>query len=313
MKHFVLLTLILTGPFANANYEGSIASEVWDVVTDSAYTTLPQEKVNMARLTRWGVNALSESANRTIDDKSDILPYFEKLVHPNGICLLGTWKISEENPYSGLYRKGTKAVIISRASVALSDTERGEYRGFGLTGKIYPTSNFMHTKKLKTANFFTIDDLGGTKEPKFMGAKLTNEPKVSVRLGSVFIADVAAFVAGVFVVTDKNPGIRQLYQISEMNEEVEDVHTPKWMRLSGAEGFDFSEAVDFRDEIIENINEKGKIVFNIEVAGEAKNTSFFQKQKFFPVGTITYTQAFAGENCDHRLHFNHPKFKSDIK
>lgn len=54
-------------------------------------------------------------------------------------------------------------MIISRASVALTETEKGHYRGFGLAGKIFPTSNAKDKKAYKTANFFTIDDLSGSK------------------------------------------------------------------------------------------------------------------------------------------------------
>ena len=31
------------------------------------------------------------------------MPYFQKLGHPNGVALTGTWNITEKSPYSGYF------------------------------------------------------------------------------------------------------------------------------------------------------------------------------------------------------------------
>ncbi len=308
----MILGLLITSVSMNtlANYEGSHASDVWSLIKANPYEELSTTKVNMKRLTKWGKNKLAASANRTLDNKSDVLDYFEKLVHPNGACLLGKWEINKKNPYSGYFKNGSKGIIISRSSVALSGTKRGKYRGFGLTGKIYPTVDLDHAEKLKTANFFTVDDLGGTKAPKYMGVKMTNEPKVSFHFSSIFMARMAAFVSSIFKKADVNPSIRQLWQISELGETSE-VITPMWMRLSARSEYAKSKALDFRDEIRENLEMFGEVVFDIEVSGFAAKDSS-QAKKWNMIGSITYSDFSASKNCDHRLHFNHPKFKNNL-
>ena len=49
---------------------------------------LPHDKVNLHRMVTWyGKSRLKNAAERTLSDQSDILPDFDKLVHPNGVCL----------------------------------------------------------------------------------------------------------------------------------------------------------------------------------------------------------------------------------
>lgn len=267
----------------------------------------------MSRLTRWGKSKLAQSASRTINDRNDILPRFEKLVHASGVCLLGTWEITSKTQYTGYFKTGAKGIIIARASSALSNTEAGEKRSLGLAGKIYPTTDFYHNDKLPTANFFTIDDLGGTKINQFSKTALTNEPEVSIGLSSVFLIRMAAFVAKVFNKADENPNIRQLWQISSLSELNEaEVKTPMWMRLRADESSKKLWALDFRDEFTKNIEENGVMIFNIEVAGDLEK-AWNQPQNFKQIGQIKFTKDMASENCDHRLHFNHPKFRTDIR
>jgi len=307
-----LILLFLLSNTVMANYTGSHVSDVWSTVEEKSYSELPTVKVNMKRLTKWGKSKLEQSANRTISNRSDILPYFEKLVHPNGTCLLGEWNIDKENIYSGFFKNGSKGLIVSRASVALSDTKRGSRRSFGLAGKIYPTMDFNHHENLETANFFTMDDLGGTKVKRFSLTKLTNEPELSVSLGAIFLIRMARFVSKVFTDADSNPGLRQLWQISGLGLAKNEVQlTPMWMRLSAVNGAEYSSSKDFRNELATNISRNGNMTFNIEVAGTMKKGSD-QSKKFKKIGTIKYTEISASVGCDHRLHFNHPKLRSDL-
>lgn len=309
----ILILISTTHAAIKAEYEGSRVEDVWTLIEENPYQNLPKEQINMKRLTKWGKNKLAQSASRTISDKSDILPYFEKLVHASGVCLLGTWEITEETLYSGYFKKGANAIIIGRASSALTHTEAGEKRSLGLAGKIFPTRDFYHAENLRTANFFTIDDLGGTKVNQFSKTALTNEPEVSLSLSSVFLIRMAAFVAKVFNKADENPNIRQLWQISSLGEKSESsVRTPMWMRLRAAPESKKLWALDFRDEFTKNIEENGVMTFNIEVAGDLEK-AWDQPQNFKQIGQIKFTKDMASENCDHRLHFNHPKFRTDIR
>ncbi len=311
MKIIMLIILISTSAYAD--FQGSQISKVWEVIENSPYDQLPQVKVNMKRLKKWGASKLKEASNRTIKNEEDLLPYFEKLVHPNGICLIGKWNITQDSEYSGYFKNKTTGLIISRASAALSETKSGKRRSFGMAGKIYPTDDFYHSENLKPANFFTIDDLAGTKIEKYSMTKLTNQPKLTFNFGMIWIIKMASFISSTFKKADSNPGLRQLWQISSLGEDNSSlINTPMWLRLSANKDSQFSDASDFRDEIKNNIESIGEMVFNIEVAGQMSKGKN-QAQNFKKIGTVTYTKAVASKGCDHRLHFNHPKIRSDIK
>lgn len=305
MKKVIILIGLVSysiSPFAN-NYQGSSAEEVWGEVNSSPYLTLPKHKISYISLLKGFKSKIKQSANRTLNNKLDILPYFDKLAHPNGVCLKGTWNIVEENPYSGLFKQGSKAIIISRSSVALSRTTVGSNRGFGLAGKIFPTLD--ETKKVQTANFFLVDDLGGTKAPNYTGVEMTNEPKVSKTLAVISHLAYSIKLAITFGKADSNPGIRQLYQISEMNEDKE-VITPKWMMVKARQGQNINER-DFRDEL--NMDNRAKnLFFDIYTT----STGNKNKKNWKKLGYIEFTESIASESCDHRLHFNHPKWKNNL-
>ncbi len=305
MKKVILIlaaTAISTNSFSS-NYEGSTAQDIWSQVTSTPYLSLPKNKISYRSLFKGFKSKIKQSANRTLSNKSDILPYFDKLAHPNGICLKGTWNITEDNPYTGYFKKDSEAIIIARSSVALSRTTVGSNRGFGLAGKIFPTLD--ENQRVKTANFFLIDDLGGTKAPHYTGVEMTNEPEVSKTLAVIKNIAYSIKLALTFGKADSNPGIRQLYQISEISE-TDNTVTPKWMMIKARKGQDVNER-DFRDEL--NIeNRASNILFDIY----ATSTEVNKKKQWKNLGYIEFTESTVSESCDHRLHFNHPKWKSNL-
>lgn len=288
-------------------YEGSRFGEVWDVVAAEPYDTLPKERVALSRFFDWGRNRLLESARRTVSDQSDVIPRFDKLLHPNGICLAGTWNITEPSEYTGYFEEGKSGLIVARASVALTETTRGHYRGFGLAGKIWPTLEENPVEPMKTANFFVIDDLAGTRRDHFLDAPLTNQPDISVRPSGIFLAPIVPPVLSALSRADKNPTIRQVYPIAELGlAEGEASRTPHWMKIEGAPG-DRIDAHDFRDELHVDQYEHG-IYFDIFVAekGFALTPHGADWQR---IGFIEFTRSVAADGCDHRLHFAHPTWR----
>ncbi|WP_372652427.1 hypothetical protein [Halobacteriovorax sp.] len=301
---FILITTALSLNSFSKDYKGSKASEVWEEVTSTPYLSLPTKKISYLSLFKGLKSKIKLAANRTLSNKSDLLPYFDKLAHPNGVCLKGTWNITEENPYTGLYKKGTKAIIITRSSVALSKTTVGKNRGFGMAGKIFPTLDEEQT--VKTANFFLVDDLGGTKAPHYTGVEMTNEPVVSKNLTVIRNLAYSLKLALTFGKADSNPGIRQLYQISETNT-LKDAITPKWMMVKARSGQNINEN-DFRDEL--NIdNRASNLFFDIYVTSKEVR----EKKQWQKLGYIEFSESIASDSCDHRLHFNHPKWKTNLK
>src|SRR5688572_19611041 len=139
----------------STSYQGSTFKEVRDQVFSDPYKVLPQDRVTLRSFYRGFTNVLFKASLRTLDDPTDIVPYFQKLVHPNGVALAGTWNITEKSPYSGYFSQGSKALIMVRCSTALSETKRGKDRAFGFAGKLFPTTDPL--KRVKTADFFAID------------------------------------------------------------------------------------------------------------------------------------------------------------
>lgn len=280
--------------------------DIWNQVTSDPLTTLPQDKVSFFKLFSWGKDIILEDSIRTLNDHSDILEPFDKLAHPNGICLKGVWEIHSENRYSGYFKKGSKALVIARASSALSNTRSGDLRAFGLAGKLFPTMDPNKLNQEYTANFFLIDDLGGTKAEHYTDVNLTNEPDVTMTSAVVKNLLYALKVASAFGKADANPKIRQLYEISYLGEKDKaNIITPKWMKVE-AQKDQTVDAEDFRDEL--HIEKGKKLIFDISVTSK----SIDGKKDWQSIGTIIFDNSVVSTSCDHRLHFHHPKWRVNL-
>ncbi len=281
--------------------------DVWYQIISNPYTTLPQYTVSYGKLFTWKKNIILEDSKRTLEEHADILAPFDKLAHPNGICMKGIWNIHTENPYSGYFKRDSKALIIVRASSAMSNTHRGEIRSFGFAGKLFPSLNPQKINTANTANFFLIDDLGGTDALHYTDVTLSNEPSVTTTSALLKNLLYGLKLASAFAESDENPGIRQLYEISELGEKKSThIITPKWMKVETKAGQTVDED-DFRNEL--RITPNNKLVFIISVANKKDN----QGQKVWQsIGTMTLDASVVSTSCDHRLHFHHPKWRSDL-
>ena len=275
---------------------------VWNVVASDPYEKLPQNEVSFYKLFNWSTNIILSDAKRTLEERADILEPFEKLAHPNGVCLQGVWEIENKNPYSGYFKKGSQALIIARASSAMSNTKKGEVRAFGFAGKLFPSTDPLQIHQEPMANFFLIDDLGGTMAEHYTDVQMTNEPAVTSNNEVLKHLLYALKVAKAFADADQNSGIRQLYEISELGESGKSI-TPKWMQLTAQDGQTVN-ADDFRDEL--KLGNGKKLVFNIALANKEVNG----QKAWEKIGTISFGHSVSSYSCDHRLHFHHPKFKT---
>jgi hypothetical protein len=298
---------------ADEGYVGSLFSETWQTVQESPYETLPQTKVTFGSFFADGVNLLKKSSERTLNTQNDTIPYFRKLLHPNGICLAGTWNITEPTPYTGYFRQGSQGLIILRASAALSQIHRGEKRSFGIAGKIYPTNDPNHEQPLKTANFFVIDNLAGTYTQNFLDSPMTNDiTSIAFGFENLGQTGILGAAATAFAAAEKKLNnlltVRQLYQISELGEENPAAAvTPLWIKIVGSPG-PRNLHQDFRDDLRLAAN-NGTVFFDIYVSSEG--ILGFDKL-WTKIGYIAADQEAASEGCDHRLHFQHPKWRSDL-
>jgi hypothetical protein len=291
-------------PYENRGEYMSSFEKVWEQVKSDAYEKLPQLEVSYFKLS--GEKGIEHSAMRTLNEDADLLEPFEKLAHPNGICFKGVWKIDTQNPYGGYFKKGSEALIIARASTAMSNTQRGSTRAFGFAGKLFPTMNPNVVNSEPSANFFLIEDLGGTDAEHFMDVSLTNEPSVSITLEALSNVAYGIKVANAFGEADKNPSIRQLYEISNLGESKSaKIITPKWLKIEAADKKRV-DAEDFREEL--RIESPELLVFNISVASRVEN----KQKEWLKVGSITFDASVTSASCDRRLHFHHPKWRDDL-
>ena len=292
MKKALNITILTTSLLVGANF-----NYTWKNVKSKPYLTLPQYEVSYSKLFTNGVNNIINDANRTLNSYEDILPIFEKLAHPNGICFKGVWHITKENKFSGYFKQNTLAPIIIRISSAMSNTKSGETRSFGLAGKLFSTTN----PKAKSANFFLIDDLGGSDAKFFSDTTLTNEPKISFSLSVLNNLFYALEVTKVFSKVDTNPTIRQLYEISYLDETSPHIVTPRYLKLILTTPTKH-DTQDFREEL--SLTSKEKLIFKIMVSND--------KKEWQHLGDIILDSSICSLGCDKQLHFHHPKFKKDL-
>jgi hypothetical protein len=274
-------------------------------------------------------HAFRKAAERTVDSSADLRwgpdrKGYRRLLHPNGICLTGMWKITEDTGYSGYFRKGSQALAIGRYSTCCNETRRGPARSLSLVGKLFPTADPEHADRLRPASFITQQDLGGDYTDYINDAELRNAPDTTAWRRGAGVA-VLAVTGAVFNLVDKRPSIRQLYEIAELGKpKDEPTRAPTFMRLLVApeQPRIAGESLDFRDEIMEQIYDRGdpapkrRLTFHIEVTdeGETRGLPIAERRTFRnwrPIGSLTFNEAVASYNGDFVIHFHHPTWRND--
>jgi hypothetical protein len=295
---------------------------------------LPDEVVNIRSvfggLLKRQINKRFENATaRSVDSGADLRwgpdgKGFKRFLHPNGICLIGRWQITEDTPYSGYFRRGSTALIVARYSSGADGNKRGQIRSLALVGKLFPTTDPNHTEPLRTANFITQEDIGGARTHSINDALLRNAPDVTVfrrGLGGTLLVRIAS----VFRRVDFEPTIRQLYQVAELGKPAgEPTRAPAFMQLRLAPGQPVipGEQLDYRDEIMAHMFNPGDplpkrtLTFTINTtdAGTTRGTPFRVRRTFEnwrQIGTIVFDNAVISHNGDAVIHFTHPTWRTD--
>jgi hypothetical protein len=207
---------------------------IWGGANEPA---LPVYEVTLfSVLPHGGSNPFLDAARRTVDSRADLrwgpdCKGVRRLLHPNGVCLTGRWEITEETGYSGYFTRGSKGLVIGRYSTCCTETRRGHTRSLSLVGKVYPTVDPDHLDPLRPASFITQQDLGGEKTEHINDAELRNAPDTRAwRRGADL--PVLLTTGAVFGRADKEPSIRQLYEIAELGKSGnEPTRCPEFMRL----------------------------------------------------------------------------------
>jgi hypothetical protein len=270
-----------------------------------------------------------KATERAVDSLADLRwgpdgKGYRRLLHPNGICLTGVWEITEDTPYSGHFRKASRALLIGRYSTCCTETRRGHARSLAMVGKLYPTMDPHHAQPLRTASFITQQDLGGEHTRYINDAELRNAPDTRAwRRGAG--VPILLVTGAVFQSVDRQPSQRQLYEIAELGKPRSDAtRAPAFMRLLVAPGQPRIEgdAVDFRDEIMAQIFDEGDptpkrpLTFDIEVTDEGMTHGLpvFQRRSFKNwrrIGRMVFDTAVVSYNGDFVVHFHHPTWRHD--
>lgn len=322
-------------------YAGSKFADVKDLVCANPYyqvwgdgqTELPVYRVTLGSVLRGilphgNPYQFREAARRAVDTRADLRQGtngrgFRRLLHPNGVCLFGTWEITNQTAYTGYFAKGKKALLIGRYSTCCTEVRRGRSRSLSLVGKLFPTNN--EDEKVKTASFITQEDLGGNRLQYVNDAEFRNAPDTTAwRRGLGLHGLPVISITGIlFRMVDVEPAIRQLYEIAELDKD-ENVPTsaPKFMRIRVDENQPRIEGkdLDFRDEVMGQIYDPGdetkkrSLIFNIEVSDEGTTLgpAFFQRRKiknWQHIGKIVFSEGVISYNGDQVIHFNHPTWR----
>jgi hypothetical protein len=324
-------------------YAGSRFSDVQKAIFDDPYQPvwgapgappLPQYKSTLhsllAGILPWKMRyQFRAAAERTLESGADLRwghnrKGFRRLIHPNGICLTGRWEITADTPYTGYFRKGSRALVVARYSTCCDECRRGHSRSLSMVGKLFPTDDPDHREPVRTANFILQHDIGGIFTDFINDVELRNAADVTaLRRGS----GIWAFaVTGIVLrLANTMPTIRQLYQVAELGKPSGTLtRAPQFMHLlmDGTQPRILGDALDFRDEIMAQIYDRGDpapkrtLTFNIEVTDHGESYGSVARQrwtfrKWRTIGTVIFDRAAASYNGDHVLHFNHPIWRED--
>ncbi len=300
-------------------YTGSSFQQVWDIVQDRSFSPttdkenaefkiyqegyLPQYPVNALSVFQSGDADLKHDALRTTSQRFDYYDRLPKKLHPNGVCVAGEWTIQGKTPFTGMLATGAKGLFIGRVSVAMNDTVVDEYRGFGVAGKVFPTTN--PNEVVKTGNFFTIDVLTGTTLERVLDAKTTNQPEIGHNFSMV---GLGLRIATALMSADQNPAFRPLTQVAATGAKADQtIVQPRWIRLRVARNLKRNDQADFRNEVISALSENKGLVYYIEVSNTTSDRN--AGAGWTKIGQINLNQAIVSYGCDRRLHFSHPKLK----
>jgi hypothetical protein len=315
---------------------------------------LPESKVTFLSvfwgfLPYLGTDVFKNAAIRTVESYADLRPGkdemgFQRLVHPNGICLSGTWKINADSGYSGYFKKDSEARIIARISVGSSDTQRNKVnKSFSMVGKIFPTMD--KNKTVVPANFITQSNLGATPAQSVLDVKMRNTPDIQAFGRGIEVA-ILLRTSQALMGGDRVPEERQVYSIAELGKpEDEKLKAPRFMQIRASEeNFRSIDYHDFRDEIMGQLYEPGvrynyaqherrdssgrvidaefrdnkgtEFVFDIDVSDDGNATGsmanrVWKIRDWKTIGQIRFNDAVISRNADRVIHFHHDAWRDN--
>jgi hypothetical protein len=324
-------------------YRGSTFQEVRDAIFANPYykvwggegePPLPVTPVTWGSVARGILPfgkpfGFAQAARRTLDSHADLRwgedgKGVRRILHPNGVCLTGSWRITEATEYSGYFQQGSEGLTIARYSTCCTETRRGHSRSLSLVGKVYPTLDPGETTV--PGAFITQQDIGGEHTDYVNDAETRNAPDTTIwRRDGISGPAILALTGLVFKKADREPDQRQTYELAELGKpEGEPTRAPKFLRFRVAEGHPriAGSDLDFRDEVMAMLYDRGNpepqrtLTFTIEVTddGEAHGLPIRRRRTFQnwrAIGELVCKEAVVSHNGDHVIHMHHPVWRID--
>ena len=177
--------------------------------------------------------------------------------------------------------------------------QRKVFVPFGHEAKIFPTMS--SNEVVKTANFFTVDYLLGSKVPHFTDTVLSNSPPLFDRILDIDIDFVkSAFsLSKVFEKINKQPSFRPVTQIAALGERNK-IRSPRIINIRALDNVLRIDAGDFRQELSISNYPSG---LNLYVYAGENDSDMVQ------IANIILSESFISYGCDRQLHFPHPIVK----
>jgi hypothetical protein len=311
----------------DAAFRGASFREIADAVFANPYDVTVGSVLH--GVMQRGRFALLRAAERTVDSRADLRwgpdrQGFQRLLHPNGICLTGRWEITATTPYSGYFAAGKTGLVMARYSTCCTETRRGATRSLSMVGKLFPTTDPADGTVVRSANFITQQDIGGERTDFINDAELRNAPDTTVlRRGAGL--PVILLTGMALARADRMPSIRQLYEIAELGKSAgEPTRTPEFLRFVVAPDQPRipGDRLDFRDEVMAQIYDRGDptpkrtLTFAIDVTDEGETTGLPVRERrtfrnWQRIGRIVFDRAVASYNGDAVIHFSHPTWRDD--
>ncbi len=291
----------MVGAISSPAKQGISFNDVRAQLLSDPYTgPLPHYKVTIGTMFKGGQNLLRRDSISLLYRDEDLVPPFQKLVNPLGICFFGKWRITEDLGYTGVFRAGTEYLVVVRCSNLMTNTDRGTRRSFCIAGKIFPTLD--PNEVVKPVNVVTIDTLTGTFLDRFTDTAITNEPGQPLNFGLLGMLLVVLNSVWVFSRVDSTPTHRPLDALIAQGLKPNEIPKgPWWIQFLGAKDIGRSDAVDFRDELRLKNYKDGRLRFDISAA--EKTTS--GQRPWRRIGEIDLNEEVCSYSGDHRIRFHH--------
>ena len=283
---------------------------------------------NAWRGTFHGGTSSKQASARAIDSQADLRwgadgKGWRRILAPNGICVLGTWEITEDNPYTGYFQKGSKGLTIGRFSSDGNETKRGQRRSISLGMKIYPTTDPKHPTPLIPASVIVQEDLGGMRTEFINDAELVNTPSVHGYRRGIYVL-IMLRAGTIFLRLDKVADVRQLHEVAELGKPATCRRMPRSHDVEDGErpAPDRGRQLDFRDEIYAHMFKPGDAARPAPWTSTSSCRTTAARRAFRDCGASRSPTGSASAPCDsprpsasyngdHVIQFHHPGWRDD--